>query len=249
MRVVKLLFVLATVVAATICNELFVAQRAFHAQREQMLMAAAAQLDQVPKTVGDWQLEAEDRLSQLAIETLECRGHVSRTYQNQKTGRKVNLVMLVGPSGPLVAHRPEICMDGHGFRLVGGPMRVEFAQDGQPGHELFQTTFATGKADRQVQVYYGWARGDRYEAPEYPRLTLGREPILHKIQVSCSLDSKVSRDEGRDAAQQFVNDLLPVISSLSTSQVTPVSGQSQPHLPLAGRLQHWFSQIVSPPSQ
>jgi hypothetical protein len=249
MRFVKSLFVLAAFVAATISTELLVGHRAFRADKEQMLTVAAAQLEHVPRALGDWKMESESPLSRLALETLDCRGHVCRTYQNQKTGRTVSLVMLVGPSGPLVAHRPEVCMDGQGYRLVAGPMRVEFDQLGQASHELFQTTFAVGSAGRRVQVYYGWARGDRYEAPEYPRLTLGREPMLYKIQVSSIIDPRA--EEVRDAGQQFVDDFLPVISRLSTQEVPPVSSQNQPERshplpPLSSRSS--VERLISEPS-
>ncbi len=212
MRFIKVLLVLAVVVAATIGNELFVAERALLAQREQKLKAAAALLQQLPTQIGDWRMESEAALPQQTLDVLECRGHLCRTYQNRTTGRTVNLVVLVGPSGPLVAHRPEICMDGQGYRLVAGPQRVNFQQDGQTTHELFQTTFEVGTGGRRVAVYYGWTRGNRYEAPEYPRLSLGREPVLHKLEVSSYVEPDGRPDDQADASRQFVGDLLRVMS-------------------------------------
>jgi hypothetical protein len=214
-RLVKFFVALAVAVGATISCELCLSLRASHHLQEQVLADAEQRLEQIPSAIGDWQLQSQQALSREVIDMLQCRGHVLRSYLNQRTGRSIQLVVLIGPAGPLIVHRPEVCMDGQGDRIISGPERVEISQQGVGPHGLFRSTFSTKQSTgRRIVVYYGWSRGDRFEAPESPRLALGREPALCKIQVATNAESLSRTNQDQDAAQQFLKDFLPALNML-----------------------------------
>ncbi len=243
MRLLRLFLAVLSVAATTIGSEMLVGRRAFRAEQERMLADGVQRLEQVPREVGDWQMTSESQFSTRVVETLDCRGHFCRTYKNPK-GDSVNVVLLVGPPGPLVAHRPEVCMDGQGYQIVADKERVEFGTGQSPTDELFRSTFAVGNSGRQVVVYYGWARSGGFEAPDLPRLELGREPMLYKIQVSADANPSRRADGKGDAGREFVADFLPVLSGLRSSPAKqPSSEASADSLrPTAGT--SWLNRVV-----
>jgi hypothetical protein len=224
MRFFQFLFALAAIVAATIGAETWLGKRTHRVKRAQMLAAAAEKLQLIPTAIGDWQMEASREFPRLVLETLENPTYVCRSYKNQRTGRSVELTLLVGPSGPLVAHRPEICIDGQGHRIVRGPELAEFGES-HDLQQLFRTTFARLPAAGQFVIYYGWTRGRGCEAPEWPRLALGREPALYKLQVAANLEPFDDKRSDQDPGRQFLSEFLPVLDKIVSG---PTEAPSRP---------------------
>src|SRR5262245_29906799 len=78
------------------------------------LAQAAARLEQVPLTLGDWDgrpLEVNPREAALT----EAAGYVHRQYVNRRTGSVVSVALLCGRAGPISVHTPEVCYAGAGF--------------------------------------------------------------------------------------------------------------------------------------
>ena len=69
---------------------------------------AAARLDGVPRTLGDWRGE-EEPLDAADLQRSGIRGHFSCRYRNIVTGEKIWLLILCGRSGPISVHTPDIC--------------------------------------------------------------------------------------------------------------------------------------------
>ena len=71
------------------------------------LTGAAAQLEKLPRQLGNWKLAEERPMEDSTVEMLECAGYVNRRYVNQQSGQTVNLAIIVGPAGPTAVHTPE----------------------------------------------------------------------------------------------------------------------------------------------
>ncbi len=213
---------LAFVVGVTLAGEWLSSRLMGRHQQQDLLARATAEFSELPQHFGNWQLRSEETLSENAVRVLECPAYFNRQYVHAETGQVVNATLLVGPAGPMVAHRPEICFTGSNYTLIGEPQRVTVRREGAVDHEFFVSQFQSqGLLGQKISAYYGWFRGTRWEAPENTRLTLGGEPVLFKLQVVCETDSR--RDPASpgkssdttaasgDIAIEFLNDLLPVL--------------------------------------
>src|SRR5262249_6593866 len=84
--------------------------------------AAAAKLDRIPPTFGDW-TSSELPQDPKVIRVAEATGYVSRIYVNRKKNLQLSVLLLCGPTGPIGAHTPEVCYAGSGHEMNGSPQK------------------------------------------------------------------------------------------------------------------------------
>jgi hypothetical protein len=204
------LIVAVTAAGRALCSRLGGGQSA-------LLTRASEGLKHVPREIGPWRCVFERPLDEGDVQMLHCAGYVSRSYVHTQTRSTVNVTLLVGPAGPLVAHRAEFCVPSRGWIQLGDPVKFQIAVDGQGFHEFFQADFEEQSVSgRRSRIYYAWNRGGRWEAPSSPRIALGGSPGLFKLQVDTAID--VAPAAGNDPAAQFVKDLLPALEQVSLPQ-------------------------------
>ena len=84
------------------------------------MSAAAEQLKQFPKQFGHWTLAQEgEPVSDTVSAELSLAGYVSRDYVNRENGAHASLLLMVGESGPLLRHPPNICYANRANEQVG----------------------------------------------------------------------------------------------------------------------------------
>src|SRR5262249_13209236 len=72
---------------------------------------AAARIDRVAMTIGDWQGESLE-VSAHQLEASEAANYFSREYVNRTTGSNVSVILISGLPGPVSVHTPDICFQG-----------------------------------------------------------------------------------------------------------------------------------------
>jgi hypothetical protein len=164
---------------------------------------AAARYHALPMTIGDWDgqnVETKQSPSDGLAGTLQ------RRYVNRKTGQVVSVLLVCGRAGPTSIHTPDVCYGASGFN-VATPHRL--GVDGVKGE------FWTADASRQrateesrVRLFWAWSDGSGWTAPDDPRRTFARRPVLHKLYVLRELDS-LDEPLKDDACQAFLQVLLP----------------------------------------
>lgn len=175
------------------------------------MLAAAEKLEEIPSRFGNWELEASDKLAPSVEAMLECTGYVFRTYVNQETGETVRVAILVGPSGPMSVHTPEICFSSRDYTTLTERSRLSISNDGSPKENFWGLTFRANNLESDVlRVCYGWSTGRRWTAPEDPRFEYAAYPFLYKIQLAASLPPHADL-EVRDPCQEFLKDFSPVL--------------------------------------
>ena len=148
------------------------------------IIDAAEKLTKLPAQIGDWRLDADRELSQTAIDMLRCAGYCNQTYVNQKTGEKVGVAVMLGPSGPMSVHAPEVCYAAS-FELIKTKTVVEAESDEEPKNALWDVLFESKEANRtRLNVLYGWSTGEGWIAPKQPRFKFAGTPFLYKLQIS-----------------------------------------------------------------
>jgi EpsI family protein len=176
----------------------------------------------IPKRFGDWRqmlfehvVNPQDRqlLEKVYSDTL------SRTYVNS-SGYMIMLSVAHGrdrPGDPLAAHMPEICYPANGFALH----RNEMGYVPTPFGEIPVRRLFTRKGAREEPVTYWFTLGGEGIFMDPPGQRLRKRVIELRYAITGRIPdgllfrvSSIDRDQARanQMHDQFVNDLLPVLS-------------------------------------
>jgi hypothetical protein len=178
------------------------------------LAEAGAALERLPLRFGKWRAGDSAGLSDFVRNMLQAEGYLVRTYRHEPTGAVVNLLLLVGPPGPIGVHTPEVCFSGQGYSLLRKRQAVELTASDQTQHGLWVTTFRNSDLSAQsIRIYYGWTAGGSWTAAKDPRMDYAGSPYLYKVQVSTQVPAgRLASPD--DTARSFLEDLFPVVTPL-----------------------------------
>ncbi len=172
------------------------------------MLAIGKALERFPSQVGPWQVVSNEALSETVTQVLECTGYVLRNYTNPETGETVSLGLLLGPSGPMAIHTPDICYSSQAYDRVDEPKQVKIAGKNGLEGEFWAQTFKAKSVDGELlRVRYAWRADGIWHATEGARLALARYPYLYKVQVAAPLSDLA---DDNDAGYRFLQDFLAV---------------------------------------
>ena len=159
---------------------------------------------------GDWKCESSRRMSEHVVDMLECAEHIDRTYVNQRTGDTVNVAILLGPSGPISVHTPEVCYSSRAYDIREERQRVSIQSKDGKEDTFWGLTFRSNSLDADIlRVYYAWTPGRNWEAPKEPRFSFSKYPYIYKIQLAGHLPLEADVD-AEDPCRKFLQDFVPV---------------------------------------
>ena len=175
------------------------------------LQAAAARLDRdLPPRLGHWRLVKSLPLEEGVGDTLQCAAALHGIYTNEQTGDSVVVAVLVGPSGPLTVHTPEICYSANDYELAGERQAVAITDKKRQQHSLWQLHANSRHSTRpNLRVLYGWSQGREWQAVRGPRFALAGLPVLYKLQLAGP--ARDAHSEGPDPCQEFLSQFLTEI--------------------------------------
>lgn len=176
----------------------------------ELLIDAAARLDRVPASMGDWasqDLEVDDRVKTIA----GAQRILSRVYTHRPTGSSVNVLIVCGRPGPVSEHPPTVCFTSSGFRLAQTE-RKHMVRDGDVDLGEFwlgDFTKTTDLVPESMRTFWGWSADGTWEAAENPRLKYAPSPVLYKLYVTRPLVRTGDEVDENDLAIQFMHLFLP----------------------------------------
>jgi hypothetical protein len=182
----------------------------------QNALIAATKMENVPRAFGGaqndrWRMKSAENLAPDTIAMLECTGNVVRTYVNRRTGETVNVLLIVGPAGPIAAHTPEICFSTQNYTSRDKRQRIAIASAQEQDDEFWALSFKTKNVREDLlRVYYAWTASNRWSAPDDTRFGFVGSPYLYKLQVSSVMPAK-SNLKTSDTCREFLKDFLPVL--------------------------------------
>lgn len=207
----RTLVMACAIVALTVPATLFHGYLLHRWGDHQELVWKTQALSQLPQEFGQWRHVADGRpIVPHLQQQLELRGYLHRVYEHEATGQRVSLLVLVGPSGPLVRHPPEICYQARANRLLKSrPLTVMAGVRESNLRLLRYESNASFEADFFVAYAFG-LRGT-WRAPDSPRRAYAGEPVLYKLHVLTEASS-----EGTESVPQgmveFLSELLPTLN-------------------------------------
>jgi hypothetical protein len=182
---------------------------------------AAARLDQVPLSFGEWQGEARE-LDARQVTKAELSGHLMRQYTHKASGTTLSILLVCGRPGPVAVHTPDVCYGGVGFALVGSPTRDPVTPKGANSFKIGKFQKVDAPVPEYLRIFWAWSGdGHVWTAPDNPRLTFASLPALYKLYVIrqvTDLNQSLDADPGMDFLRQF----LPIVAQ-SAGAVSPDS--------------------------
>jgi hypothetical protein len=171
------------------------------------LLATASHLESFPQEFGDWQLLKKEPIDDSTVQMLSCAGYVNRQYVNRKTGENISLAIMLGPSGPISVHTPEVCYSSRAYSIRDARKPVSISDSDGHNHSFWNISFrANTPSTEELRVYYAWYGKRGWEASKWPRFEFAGRPLLFKLQIA-SLGPAVLRDQ-EDACAKFLTAML-----------------------------------------
>lgn len=179
------------------------------------LKARTETLSDIPLQLGQWLYVADGKpIRKGLLEQLELRGYSHRIYEHQATGQRIAMLLLVGPSGPLVRHPPEICYQTRANRLLESrPLDIQTGD--QTAHLRLLSYESSSSIDGDFFVAYAFGSGANWDNPGSPRLAYAGQPVLYKLHALTDVANEVS-PESPDGLVDFLTQLLPALSGTTS---------------------------------
>lgn len=180
---------------------------------------AAALLEDVPKTLGDW--ESKDiTIPERQLKIAGAVGYVYREYRNRTDGRRVYVMLLCGSHGPISLHPPTVCFTGAGWKPKGMKRSTVKTRQGDELGRFQVGTFLRVRptAAQQMITYWAWNANGQWDCPERPRFAYAGSPHLYKLYVSTiasvsNADDKLAEQQSEVCAD-FMRRLLPALKKV-----------------------------------
>jgi len=171
------------------------------------VIGAGKRLKALPDSVGAWKAVADIPLADPVVKMLQCAGHVNRTYKNSETGDRVAVAVLLGPSGPMAVHTPEVCYSARDYRTSQGRVRWGFDCANGDQAEFWDVRLkANDLSGMLLRVLYGWTRDGNWHASQSPRFEFAGSPFLYKLQLA---GPPPTDGDDRDVCEEFLAEFLP----------------------------------------
>ena len=177
----------------------------------------------LPATLGSWELLKQGTLQENELKILHASDHWQRVYQRSESKQIVVVTLVVGPSGPLASHQPEVCYARNEFcsyrdaSLWNVPNRDDTFR--------FQTLEPRQVERAAMTIAYAWHDGDSWRAPRVPRVQLSGNSALQRIQITMRHPSGMTHD-AQTAMQEFVQFAVEATDELNSrfaSRPTPTN--------------------------
>ncbi|AGA29603.1 exosortase-associated EpsI family protein [Singulisphaera acidiphila] len=176
---------------------------------------AAARIDRLPMTLGDWQGQAM-KLDREQLALAEIAGYVARRYEDRLHGDAVTILLVCGAPGPISVHTPDICYSGAGFEPIGPPTGRSLPINPSGTPAAFRNALM-GKTNIPVPTYlrilWSWSTAGAWEVPQNPRLAFAPRDVLYKLYVIRELSSPDERTDD-DPSLRLLRILLPELDKV-----------------------------------
>ena len=181
----------------------------------QGLEEARALLREMPMEINGWRAEEEGKLDNASVTMLQIQdSYLFRIYRNMTTQAEVRFTLMVGSTGRVTVHTPEVCFGGRDYEKESAPTRVAFEvisleTDEKIIDEFWRLDFvgeALGRNNR-ISFYYAVSAGDVWRAVTNTRSTFVRYPYAYRIQV----EAYTGAGDNEDNVKKFLEDCLPTI--------------------------------------
>ncbi len=174
------------------------------------MAAAARKLQELPADFGPsgcWRMRSSGELEANVRDVLQCAGYLLRKCVHAQTGEVVDVILLVGPTGPISVHTPDICYSSREYSIIAERERIALSDPQGVEHQFWGMTLQRrDAAGDRLRVYYAWTTGGPWAAPSQPRFSFAGRPYLYKLQVVAPVPPDYAG--GADPAHRLLADFV-----------------------------------------
>jgi hypothetical protein len=179
-------------------------------------------LDDIPRTLGHWTNSVD--MPKLDSKTMLITGgktSIIRTYTDESTGVRLVVLVLFGPTEPVIPHVPEVCYPANGFskadESINRTIKYTFT-DASGKESAEQSADFRSAVYQKVKILEGVYYSFRYNGVWSPNIANGqklprRTPGVFKVQIQRLMIPGESRDIDKypDPIEDFLKSLLPAM--------------------------------------
>jgi Protein of unknown function (DUF3485) len=148
------------------------------------LEEATDRLAKLPLDVKGWHAQAKE-LDEGQIKGAQLSGYINRTYVDERTGARVDVLLVCGRPGPIAVHTPDVCYQGAGYHLEAAPATVSVETAPGQSARFLMGRFVKEDVARPepLRIYWGWSAAGNWDAADDPRLHYAWYPALYKMYI------------------------------------------------------------------
>lgn len=172
-------------------------------------------LKEIPESLGDWE-GVTGKIDPHIARATGSTDSIFRTYQHRRTGQRIDLIVLFGPSTEMYVHTPENCYPASGYAPISGPIRHDLPIGGEriPFNAL---VYAKGEAStvEREEVYYTWHYSGHWTPNLVTTKVFERIPGMFKVHVQRQVMKAAELDllDVGNPTEAFLAALMPEIES------------------------------------
>ncbi|MCL2349808.1 MAG: EpsI family protein [Planctomycetaceae bacterium] len=211
----RILFGLIIVVGLTLATSFSMSR--YQADLDAKIAKYTDLVKQIPEKFGDWVRVRTEKVPDYAAIELKIKDSEYWLYENTKTKARVNVSILVGPTGRLGVHTPEICLAGDNLvpreDRVAATFKTLLPGGQEVNNEFWRVAFnEVNQPGIKRLFYYAMGTGNVWYAANDPRYDFAKYPFMLKMQAeSVMLDSE---KEGEDVVHEFLTAFLPEVANV-----------------------------------
>jgi Protein of unknown function (DUF3485) len=170
----------------------------------------AAQLDQIPEQIGEWQGQDQGKSDAKIRKIAGAVGELMRTYRNAH-GDEVRVSIICARQRDIFYHTPERCYPAAGFDMQGDPQQVAYELPNNTQAEFFTTSFLKSEptGTHAEKGFWSWTGDGKWIAPRNPKLEFAGERALYKLYVFATIPPGKGH-QNTDFCVDFIRAFLPV---------------------------------------
>lgn len=196
-------FLVILVLAATIGAAIVHGQKSYRWGTNEKLIALTKVVNEFPAEVGEWRQINELELNYTTQSLLNCFASFVRIYENSQTGETYQVALLLGPTGPLSVHTPDVCYNSVEFQVYEPRTKISSTDETD---QFWSIYFQSRDVDGEfLQSVYAWLDEDDWKAPDSSRTGFAGKPYLFKLQIAAGNDDW-TKIENNDSIKTFLDE-------------------------------------------
>lgn len=140
-------------------------------------------IEDLPLVLGPWR-GVDAKLDSEVARVTGASGLASRIYTDERTGVKLNVIVLYGPAAKVYIHSPETCYPASGFRVAENRLiqQIPVGDAKVPFASILYEKGVGSVLDRR-QVYFTWHYNGRWSPMALQQKQVERLPGMFKVHI------------------------------------------------------------------